>query len=176
MFDGAQQIDNPFMKSRDTAGPVFTHHQETTVTWTSYGVITLSSYTDITQHARSDTQKRLHGRAPTHLAVVSVWEQSWREEDSREGLSRADVRGTTPAKCLFSLLWEKTAGEWIHPAAPHRVTNGRYTLSHCGLGPICNGMCCLILGPFTVVFGTAWRYCTSKSNNLSTLENKHTVY
>lgn len=65
-------------------------------------VITLSSYAEINQHAGLDTKKQFHGRAPTHLpsgclCVMHNYVQLGREQDSREGLSGADVRGTTLA-------------------------------------------------------------------------------
>lgn len=90
------------------------------------------------------------------------------------GLSRCSQ--DHPSKCLLSLLWEKTDREWIRPTAPLWATDGRYTLPHCRLGPICNGMCCLIFRPFAVFPGIAGCFSISKSNNTSTLENKLTLY
>lgn len=63
-----------------------------------------------------------------------------------------------PSKCLFSLLWEKADTQGIHPTASVWATDGRYTLPHCRLGPICSGMCRLIFRPSTVFLGTRCRF------------------
>lgn len=99
--------------------------------------------------------------------------QLGREQDSSEGPSPADVRRTTPASVCSVCSGKR---EWIHPAASLRATDGRYTLPHCRPGPICNGMYCLIFRPLTVLLGTTGCFSISKSNNTSTLENKHTLY